>query len=135
MKFSKDSQACQLSLEVGEPPPQIWHPLPHQPFDSPAYNRTSSPASTLWFSCTQQKIHELSNKNKHISLAFLVTELWTSKVDEHLSSHVPIEMLSMYPFLHSLKLFYIENYLHLGVETFVNSNLFEKKLHRSLTQI
>ncbi len=28
---------------------------------------------------------ELSNNKKHISLALLVTEIWTSKVDEHLS--------------------------------------------------
>ncbi len=28
---------------------------------------------------------ELSNQNRHISLALLVTELWTSKIDEHLT--------------------------------------------------
>ncbi len=34
--------------------------------------------------------------------------------------HVSIEMFSMYPFLRSLKLFYIDNCLHVAVETFAN---------------
>ncbi len=49
-------------------------------------------------------------------------------------SHIPFGIFSMYPFLHSLKLFlYIDNCLYIAVEAFSKNSykLFEKKFHRS----
>ncbi len=90
-----------------------------------------SPASTLWFFRIQQKMSFLI-KIKHISLVLLVTELWTSTVDEHLSKKFKIRAISScsywsvfnvaVPIFTQSKLFYIDNCLYIAVDTFANYN-------------
>ncbi len=112
--------------------------LSHQAGDS--CNLTST-TSTLSFSHIQQKMSFLTKK--HISLALSVTELWTSKVDEHLSKTLlKIQVISSCSYWNVFNvpifsqfntvLHNINNCLYIAVDSF---KLFEKKFHRSFENV